>query len=75
MIMATSRVAKTCQPCQPVGANFSRPVLIFGQSTQKNVIGTGAARKVALVLEAGVLVAPVQPANNTNVASTSATSN
>ena len=25
------RVAKTCQPCQPVGANFSRPVLIFGQ--------------------------------------------
>ena len=27
------RVAKTCQP---VGANFSRPVLIFGQSTRKN---------------------------------------
>ena len=30
------RVAKTCQPCQPVGANFSRSVLIFGQSTRKN---------------------------------------
>ena len=29
-----TRVAKTCQP---VGANFSRPVLIFGQSTQKNL--------------------------------------
>ena len=24
------RVAKTCQPCQPVGANFSKLVLIFG---------------------------------------------
>ena len=32
-----SRVAKTCQPCQPAGANFSRPVLIFGQSTRKTM--------------------------------------
>ena len=24
------RVAKTCRPCRPVGANFSWPVLIFG---------------------------------------------
>jgi len=32
------RVAKTCQPCQPVGANFSRPVLIFGQGTLKNCL-------------------------------------
>ena len=70
-----NRVAKTCQPCQPVGANFSRPVLIFGLSTQKNCSSTGASMKVALVLEARVLVAPVQPANNTSVASTSATSN
>ena len=31
----THRVAKTCQPCQPAGANFSRTVLIFGQSTRK----------------------------------------
>ena len=34
---AYCRVAKTCQPCQPAGANFSRPVLIFGQSTQKTM--------------------------------------
>ena len=31
-----TKVPKTVQPCQPVGANFSRPVLIFGQGTQKN---------------------------------------
>ena len=30
-----NRVAKTCQP---VGANFSRPVLIFGQSTEKMLL-------------------------------------
>ena len=31
-----TRVAKTCQPCQPVGANFSRPVLNFAQGSRKN---------------------------------------
>ena len=60
-------------------ANFSRPVLFFGQSTQKNVSSTGASMNVALVLqawvlvapvlEAQVLVAPVQPANNTSATS------
>ena len=34
---ALHRVAKTCQPCQPAGANFSQLVLIFGQSTRKNM--------------------------------------
>ena len=62
LLLEWNRVAKTCQP---VGANFSRPVLIFGQSTEKMLL--------ALMLEAGVLVAPVQPENNTSVASTSAT--
>ena len=33
----SSRVAKTCQSCQSVGANFSRPVLIFLQITRKTV--------------------------------------
>ena len=32
-----SRVAKTCRPCRPVGANFSWPVLTFGQSTRKTM--------------------------------------
>ena len=31
------RVAKTCQPCQPVGAIFSQPVLVFEQSTRNTV--------------------------------------
>ena len=30
IIMESGRVAKTCRPCQPVGANFSWLVLIFG---------------------------------------------
>ena len=38
MVGLHGRVAKTCQPCQPVGANFSRPVLIFGQSTEKMLL-------------------------------------
>ena len=33
----TSRVAKTCRPCRPVGANFSWPVLTFGQSMRKTM--------------------------------------
>ena len=32
------RVAKTCRPCRPVGANFFWPVLIFGKSTRKIVL-------------------------------------
>ena len=31
------RVAKTCRPCRPVGANFFKLVLIFGQSMQTTV--------------------------------------
>ena len=69
------RVAKTCQPCQPVDANFSRPVLIFGQSRQKKlyhyILCSGATSRVALVLTP-VLLAPVLLTTNTNVASTSA---
>ena len=58
------RVAKTCQPCQPVGAYFSRPVLFFGQGTRKKTVSsTNASMKVALVLAK----TPVQPANNTSV--------
>ena len=32
------RVAKTCKPCKPVGANFFWPVLIIGKITQKTVL-------------------------------------
>ena len=31
------RVAKTCRPCRPVGANFFKLMLIFGQSMQTTV--------------------------------------
>ena len=31
------RVAKTCRPCRPVGANFPQLVLIFRQSMQTTV--------------------------------------
>ena len=34
--MMIIRVAKTCQSCQSIGANFSQPVLIFLQSRRKN---------------------------------------
>ena len=34
--VAMARVAKTCQSCQSIGANFSQPVLICLQSRRKN---------------------------------------
>ena len=63
------RVAKTCQPCQPVGANFSRLVLIFGQITRKNCAMSNAHITCTIV--------PVHSGTgaNTSPASTSATSN
>ena len=64
------RVAKTCQPCQLVGANFSRPVLIFGHSTRTNCAIMSNAHITCTIAQFQALVLP---ATNTIVASTGAT--